>query len=370
MTKTRISILDGFRAIAIISVLLYHYFSRWTPPKNEISLYPYKSAYNYFGYGYLGVQFFFIISGFVIFFTLDNTSNFSSFWKKRLIRLVPSILIATIITFIVFRLFDITNLFPSSHELKNFLPSITFIHPGVLNNLFSNFDFNYINGSYWSLWPEIQFYALSSFLYYISKDKFIRNFILVSGFLIAANYFIKNISGSNQLHLVLPPFFLLNYIKWVENGFDLIEHLPFFCLGVIFYLLFKNNNSNQKSSGYVKFFLSILILFIVYSGLENKVRMISLLMIILFFAFIYIPKVLAPFENKTITSIGESSYFLYLIHENIGILIIYSFGSYFLPFGFILPVLLIITWIVLSNLYTLKIDKKINNWLKVKILKK
>lgn len=56
--KVRITILDGFRAVAIISVMLYHYFNRWAPPLNSVSLYPYGSKFSYFNYGYLGVEFF------------------------------------------------------------------------------------------------------------------------------------------------------------------------------------------------------------------------------------------------------------------------------------------------------------------------
>ena len=103
--KSRIAVLDGFRALAILSVMFFHYFSRWTPPLNSISIYPYKNSYNFFQYGYLGVQFFFIISGFVIFFTLERTNYLVAFWKKRVIRLVPSIVCASIITFIIFRFF-------------------------------------------------------------------------------------------------------------------------------------------------------------------------------------------------------------------------------------------------------------------------
>lgn len=169
MIEKRISILDSFRALAILSVLLFHYFSRWTPPRNVVSLYPYKNAYDFFGYGYLGVQFFFIISGFVIFFTLDNTTDFYTFWKKRLIRLLPSLLIASLITIIFFRIFDTSTIFPESHDFKNLLPSLLFIQPTLLNSIFSNnhTNFNYINGSYWSLWTEIQFYLLASVIYYV-----------------------------------------------------------------------------------------------------------------------------------------------------------------------------------------------------------
>ena len=71
----RIKILDGFRALAIISVMLFHYFSRYT----TIGLYPYKDRYDFFSLGALGVQFFFIISGFVIYFTLKKTISILEF---------------------------------------------------------------------------------------------------------------------------------------------------------------------------------------------------------------------------------------------------------------------------------------------------
>ncbi len=132
MVKQRIKILDGFRALAILSVLFYHYFSRWAPPVNSSSLYPYGNSYSYFRYGYLGVQFFFIISGFVIYFTLETTASFFTFWLKRLIRLMPSIIIASLITFFIFIIFDNGFIFPASHSAENFIPSITFLPPSTI----------------------------------------------------------------------------------------------------------------------------------------------------------------------------------------------------------------------------------------------
>jgi peptidoglycan/LPS O-acetylase OafA/YrhL len=370
MIKARISILDGFRSLAILSVILFHFFSRWTPPINKISLYPYTNAYDYFGYGGLGVQFFFIISGFVIYFTLDTTANFSSFWKKRLIRLLPSIIIASLITFTIFRLFDHSYLFPLSHKIENFIPSITFISPKLLNNLFGhyNLNFDYITGAYWSLWPEIQFYLLASVIYYFNKEKFIEYFIVISIFIIGINYSITEIQESNKLHINLPDYFLFEYSKWVQNGFNLVKYLPFFCLGVLFYLLFKNKQLNHKTSNFIKLSFILLQLFIVYSGYQLHVKLIYCLMSALFFIFIYSPKTLKIFEHKILTNVGQSSYFLYLIHENIGVLIIYSVGQYFLPLGFILPLILIFALAVLSNLFTSKVDKKINSWLKRKVI--
>ena len=285
--------------------------------------------------------------------------------------MLPSIIFASLITFVIFRLFDHSYLFPSSHEIKNFIPSITFIEPSLLNNLFSRFNLNlnYINGSYWSLWPEIQFYLLASIIYYFNKEKFVKYFIAISFFLIFINHLMRNIQWTNKLNIILPHSVLFGYSKWINNGFNLVEYLPFFCLGVLFYLLFKNKQLRNKTSNYIKLVFAILILFTIYSDPYLNVRLTSILLISLFFIFIYSKKMLSIFENKTLVNIGQSSYFLYLIHENIGVLIIYSIGQYFLPLGFILPLILIFAFVVLSNLFTSKIDRKINNWIKMKTIK-
>lgn len=112
-----------------------------------------------------------------------------------------------------------------------------------------------------------------------------------------------------------------------------------------------------------------MLLVTIYSGGQLDIRVIYFLMISLFFIFIYSQKMLKIFENKTLVKIGQSSYFLYLIHENIGILIIYSLAKYFLPLGFILPLILIFALVVFSNLFTSKIDKPISNFLKTKTIK-
>ena len=145
---------------------------RWyRRPKSRLE---HQSTYSRFGIAFersnlLGTYF---ISGFVISYTLENTSHLKLFWKKRLIRLWPSIIVATIITFIFFNLFDPNFLFPESHYARNFLPSFTFVIPDFFNTVFSKPQyFNYINGVYWSLWPEIQFYMLVSLLYYYNKEK-------------------------------------------------------------------------------------------------------------------------------------------------------------------------------------------------------
>ncbi|WP_170245238.1 acyltransferase family protein [Gelidibacter salicanalis] len=361
--KTRISILDGFRSIAILIVILYHFFSRWTPPNSQRSLYPYDDQFNYFSYGHLGVQFFFIISGFVIFFTLEKTDKFISFWKKRVIRLLPSMVAASILTFLIVYFFDINNLFPDSRSLTNLVFSLTFINPDLFNVIF-NSDVSYVNGSYWSLWPEIQFYAFSSLLYFVKKEKFLWNFLLVSFILFFLNYFIQHTQGTNTFNIDVPHNFILWYRQWVTNGFNLIQYLHLFCLGILFYELYKNKKREKTSPLCIQISLLFLILFTIYSGIRLPIRIIYAMMIIAFIMFIYYPNNLKFLENSTITSIGKSSYFLYLIHENIGVLLIFSFGSAIMPLSILLPIIIIVSLILLSILFSNKIDKPINRWFK------
>lgn len=374
MQKPRISVLDSFRALAILSVLLFHYFTRWTQPHNTVSLYPYNDEYSYFEYGHLGVAFFFIISGFVIFFTLENTPHFKVFWEKRLIRLVPPIAIASLLTFTVVSLLDWANVFPSSHLVKNFIPSISFISPQLLNTITGHDNFGYIDGSYWSLWPEVQFYLLSSIVFFINKEKFVRNFVCVSLLLIVANAGEKFLKGKNGLGII-PESFFDSYQTWIDKGFDLLNYLPFFTIGVLFYILYKNYHMLQaKTNIYIKLAMAFLILFILvaHGGLDVPIiiRVIYAMMLCIFFLFVYKPQMLSIFENKLLIRIGVSSYFLYLIHQNIGVLIIYYFGKYFLPVGFVLPLMLMVFMTIISILYSENIDKKINKWLRDRLIKK
>ncbi|MCL6216754.1 acyltransferase family protein [Zunongwangia pacifica] len=367
--KRRISALDSFRALAILAVLLYHYFSRWTYPKNDISLYPYDDAYDYFGYAYLGVEFFFIISGFVIFFTLEKTLNLKVFWKKRFIRLVPPIIFASVTTFIFVKLLDDESLFLNSNQFKNFIPSITFISPQILKTIFKG-NWGYIDGSYWSLWPEIQFYALSSILYFLNKKRFVFNYIAVSSAIICLNTLVKFFKQTPKFNL-LPESFFHYYQIIFDKGFNLVNYIPFFSLGFIFYIFYKNHHDNVKTCLINKLYLAFLILYVlfIYGGIDESfiIRIIYACMLVLFYVFIYHPEYLRFFENKFLVRIGVSSYFLYLIHQNIGVLIIHYWGSN--NYGFIVPSLLVLSLIPLSIFYSEKIDRPVGKWLRNRLIK-
>jgi peptidoglycan/LPS O-acetylase OafA/YrhL len=345
----RIHVLDGFRAIAIVMVLLFHYFSRWP------LLYAYGDKYDFFTYGKMGVQFFFIISGFVILYTLENTNNFIEFWKNRIIRLLPTMFIASLLTYFFVNFFDTELLFPTSHFFKNILASLTFIPPDTLASIFELNQLDYISGSYWSLWPEIQFYFFVSIIYFFNKNKFSIIFLGLSVLLIILNCLLPGMESV-----------LTNKIKSFFIVFNLIESLPYFCFGVLFYLLYKNKMFERAIPVYLLLSFIGLVSFQIYVGYSNPMKLgMFFVFLSLFIMLIYFPELIRFLENKLFLKIGISSYFLYLIHENIGVLLINKCAVIFKSYQFVFSLILIFVMLILSILYTDNIERKVNKYLKI-----
>lgn len=89
-SKPRFEILDGLRGVAAMIVVLFHLFETYSSgPSDQI-----------INYGYLAVDFFFVLSGFVIGYAYDDRWRQMSvlgFFKRRLIRLQPMVVLGTLI---------------------------------------------------------------------------------------------------------------------------------------------------------------------------------------------------------------------------------------------------------------------------------
>jgi len=89
--RTRLPILDGLRGVAALIVVAYHIFD--SDPVNSVN------------HGYLAVDFFFMLSGYVTGYAYDDrwgTMSLGSFFKRRLIRLQPMVVIGSIVGAIFF----------------------------------------------------------------------------------------------------------------------------------------------------------------------------------------------------------------------------------------------------------------------------
>lgn len=89
-SKPRFEILDGLRGVAAMLVVVFHLFETYSSgPADQI-----------INHGYLAVDFFFVLSGFVIGYAYDDRWGHMSTWdffKRRLIRLQPMVVLGTLI---------------------------------------------------------------------------------------------------------------------------------------------------------------------------------------------------------------------------------------------------------------------------------
>lgn len=136
---------DLLRFIAALAVVLFHYgFYGYAEGKMRL---PYFTLAPLAKYGYLGVDLFFLISGFVILMTAFRCSA-KRFVISRVVRLYPAFWACCTLTFLV-------TLLAAGREtasFKNYALNMT-----MLSGFFRT---PAIDGSYWSLFVEIRFYVL------------------------------------------------------------------------------------------------------------------------------------------------------------------------------------------------------------------
>lgn len=88
-SKPRYEILDGLRGVAAIIVVAFHLFETYSQ----------GPAYQILNHGYLAVDFFFVLSGFVIGYAYDDRWDRMTtfgFFKRRLVRLHPMVIFGTL----------------------------------------------------------------------------------------------------------------------------------------------------------------------------------------------------------------------------------------------------------------------------------
>jgi peptidoglycan/LPS O-acetylase OafA/YrhL len=328
--------------------MLYHFTNGLT------SVYPYGNFFNHvFGFGYLGVQFFFIISGFVISYTLENTENLLSFYKNRFSRLFPPMLLCSLITFVMVIMLDNHLLFKNAHEIKNLLPGLTFIHPSIWT-LLTHIKFSWINGSYWTIWTEVQFYVISSAVYFLNKKRFFIN-MLLTGIAICLSKFIPMFLINHQLTFHSDSLIVfLNGWRYGSELFNITFFILWFLIGIIFHQLYKGFLfSHHVFIGICAAVILILILlemrwFNVIAYFTTLIGFV--VMLILFSLLIYSKKGLIFLENRFLKRIGVISYTIYLIHETVGILLINKYGKYLGAWSALSPFIVIIIIILFAEL--------------------
>jgi peptidoglycan/LPS O-acetylase OafA/YrhL len=281
----RVAILDLMRFIAAMFVMLYHYhyYLLKTTADNTFSA---------FKFGYLGVNFFFMLSGFVIMASAQNRSAIK-FALLRALRIYPTFITCLLITIIVMFMFG------------RELPSLKAI---LLNGLIVNdyFGIPNIDDVYWTLQAELKFYGCVFLLILFGLLSHYKTWLSIWLLLAIAFHFF------NQ------PFFL----GWFISP----SYSFFFIGGVSAYFLFKNSKDFYVLGVFlIAMFFATLKSWTQIAGFckdyEQIDQIIAAAITCLFFLFFFWLQIINSFISfgRWVAILGGMSYPLYLIHSRAGL---------------------------------------------------
>ncbi|MGH8386267.1 MAG: acyltransferase family protein [Pseudomonas sp.] len=295
MIKRRLNELDLLRFLAAIAVVFFHYAFRGYA-KGDMSAMPYPLLAEPAKYGYLGVELFFMISGFVILMTASN-NNLKKFFISRAIRLYPAFWACCTLTFVI-TLFIGQPRFTA--DFYQYIVNMTLLSEFV--------GVAPIDGVYWSLFVEIKFYLMISILLGFKKIEKIET-CLVFWLLISAT---AEVLGFEKLRSIL-----------------ITDYACYFIAGATFYIIWTKGFTKTRVLLLAGSLALACYTAVVWAELiETKYAteynpLIVCSLIVLFYMTFYLIAM-----NKTgvigqmnWTTIGAITYPLYLLHQMIGFMI-------------------------------------------------
>ena len=238
-------------------------------------------------FGRYGVHLFFMLSGFVIFMTLERTQHAGKFGLARAFRLLPALWVGIILTFMAVHLLGPPDrTVPLSSALMNF----TLLH--------SYFNHAHVDGAYWSLVIEVTFYVWMALLFYTLKSWQLLRIVLF-GWIIISYLAVMNME--NLSHTML----------FITHELLFVLYAPLFISGILLY----NWHKSGSLPAIDVFFLALAMshALIAYPAPFN------IFVLACYGVFVMAISGYLNFIVNTITLwLGSLSYSLYLIHQNIG----------------------------------------------------
>lgn len=293
LERSKIGSINTLRFIAALGVMMYHFtFVFYNLGKTYVDLPVFRYL---FQYGYLGVDLFFIISGFVISLSVEGRNTYG-FIKSRLGRLYPIFWISAIITSL-FLLFG-GYLIESNMSWGRFLTNMTMI-PTIL---FGKDMIDFLDGSYWTLAIEMKFYFIIFLLLLFRQIKKIEYYAIPLSVITLFLAFSMDLRADSDL-------------IWIPN----------FIAGVLFYRIYKHGLNNWRIFGLLSTLLSSLIFAtnripdlsnLYKTAFTSTSISIYILLFYIIFLLISLNKIKIA-NNKYINILGLLTYPVYLLHQQI-----------------------------------------------------
>ncbi|WP_111497186.1 MULTISPECIES: acyltransferase family protein [Marinobacter] len=277
----RLQALDALRGIAAVGVMLFHYI----PYYDELYGHDFE-PWSPLAFGRYGVHLFYILSGFVIFMTLERTSTARWFGLARAFRLLPALWVGILLTSL-----SVHFLGPADRAttLTETLWNFSLLHEYL--------GMGPVDGAYWSLVVEATFYVWMALLFYGLGAQRLRPVFWA---------------------WVIGSYVAVRYWKSIPDGLDFLvkdllfmKYAPLFISGMLLYRWHRHGTPPLWDR-------VLLVLSIGHCLLAYKAPF-NVFVLGCYGVFILaITGYLNLLANRFLLTLGSLSYSLYLVHQNIG----------------------------------------------------
>ena len=332
--STRLTEIDALRGVAAIAVVLFHYTTRY------MELYKFDGAPTLsFPFGHYGVNLFFIISGFVIFMTLEKTRRPLDFVVSRFSRLFPVFWVSIFITFAV------THALGLPGKLVEFGSAVA--NMLMFHNLLR---VPHVDGVYWTLEVELLFYCGMFFLFRIGKLGRIHE-ALIALMLLRVAYFVME----QAFGISLP---------WIVYRLLILSSIPWFAIGIAIYLATSRTEPGAWKAPARTAAVAILTLLLTGSATLATLGLLFGLAV-----FCAATARLRWLRGGVFVWLGAISYPLYLIHENVGWSLQLQLVASGVPTDWIILITLLVS-LVLATLLHRAVEKPAMTWIRSRYLQR
>lgn len=286
----RVVELDALRGLAALAVVAFHYTTLYGELYGHAGPPPPS-----FAFGNYGVHLFFLISGFVIFMTLERTRTAMDFVVSRFSRLFPAYWVAILTSVaVVYTIGMPSQRLPLADVLLDFT---------MIQQLLGA---EHIDGSYWTLQVELFFYAQMLGWFMLGQLGRIR-WIIGGWLLLAIGY---GLATKFDRHF-----------SYTVREVLILRHIPFFAIGILFYRIRTYPAEWKVDAAMIG--ACIAAIAIAYPPVYTEVALVCSAIFALFALDRLTWLRAAPFAF-----FGTISYSLYLLHQAIGFSLIWHFEQF------------------------------------------
>jgi peptidoglycan/LPS O-acetylase OafA/YrhL len=308
--------------------MLFHYTTRFQ------ELYGHPTAPSVtVPWGFYGVNLFFMISGFVIFMTLERTRRPLDFVVSRFSRLYPAYWVAVALTFAAVACLGLPG--------KEVGPGTALLNALMFHGLFK---IEHVDSVYWTLEVELLFYAWALLLFrcgWLSRV----HVVLTAALVLRLAYFVSE------------RFFQVD-LPYIAYRLTILQYIPWFACGIMVYRLTHSRAPARRDLAVAAGAITVLA---VVESPGVAVLALALTAVLAAAARSRLPLL----QTRPFIGLGAISYTLYLLHENIGWVALLRLERAGVPTdAAIVTVILLI--LVLATLLTLLVERPAMAWIRAR----